>query len=256
MKETLYTIPLMDAFNEEEECAFCVIERKLEQDALDYILGSGAAYMQVDIREVTDKIGFCQKHFKDMFHYGNALGNAIMLSSYYHRVNTQLAKRMESSPLAKKTKLFKKKSDDEEEEAKLSISAWIKDREEECQICGHFKDTYVRYLDTFFYMLKEDENFYKRVMQSKGFFLHHYAQIADGIEKHLSGDFKAKTMKDINQLMKENMNRVEGDLNWFIEKFDYRNRDADWKNSRDALQRAMQKIGGGFPADTWYVSKK
>lgn len=254
MKETLYTIPLMDAFNEGEECAFCSIERKLEQDALDYILGSACAYMQVDIREVTDKIGFCRKHFKEMFQYGNALGNAIMLSSYYHKVNTQLAKRM-SSPLVKKTKLFKRKPEGEEQESELSISAWIRDREKECQICGRFKETYARYLDTFFYMLK-DEDFYKVVMNSKGFCLHHYADIMDGIEKRLSGRLREDAVKDINKLMKENMDRVEGDLTWFIDKFDYRNRDADWKNSKDALQRAMQKIGGGFPADSWYVSKK
>lgn len=254
MKETLYTIPLMDAFNEGEECAFCSIERKSEQDALDYILGSASAYMQVDIREVTDKIGFCREHFKKMFQYGNALGNAIMLSSYYNRVNTQLAKRM-SSPLAKKTRLFKRKDENEENESELSISSWIRDREAECQICGRFKETYARYLDTFFFMLK-DEDFYKVVMNSKGFCMHHYADIMDGIERKLSGRLREDAIKDINKLMKENMDRVEGDLTWFIEKFDYRNRDADWKNSRDALQRAMQKIGGGFPADSWYVSKK
>ena len=154
MKETLYTIPLMDAFNEGEECAFCSIERKSEQDALDYILGSAAAYMQVDIREVTDKIGFCRDHFKKMFQYGNSLGNAIMLSSYYHKVNTQLAKRM-NSPLAKKTRLFKRKAEDEEDNTEVGISSWIRDREEECQICGRFKETYARYLDTFFMMLKD-----------------------------------------------------------------------------------------------------
>lgn len=255
MKETLYTIPLMDAFNEGEECAFCSIERKSEQDALDYILGSAAAYMQVDIREVTDKIGFCRDHFKKMFQYGNALGNAIMLSSYYHKVNTQLTKRM-NSPLAKKTKLFKRKADNEDDaQSEVGISGWIRDREEECQICGRFKETYARYLDTFFFMLK-DEDFYKTVMSSKGFCLHHYADIMDGIDKKLSGRLKEDAIKDINKLMKENMDRVEEDLAWFIQKFDYRYRDADWKNSRDALQRAMQKIGGGFPADSWYVSKK
>lgn len=30
-------------------------------------------------------------------------------------------------------------------------------------------------------------------------------------------------------LMKENMNRIYEDVSWLIEKFDYRNKDADWK---------------------------
>ena len=71
MKEQLYTIPLNDAVNAKDECPFCFIERKIEQD-----LGSGSSYMEADIRELTDKAGFCRNHFKKMFDYGNTLGNA------------------------------------------------------------------------------------------------------------------------------------------------------------------------------------
>ena len=47
----------------------------------------------------------------------------------------------------------------------------------------------------------------------------------------------------------ENLNRVKDDLDWLIKKYDYRYAGADWKNSRDALRRAMQKYQGGHPAD-------
>ena len=40
-----------------------------------------------------------------------------------------------------------------------------------------------------------------------------------------------------------------------IEKFDYRYKDADWKNSKDAIQRGMQKLKGGYPADGPYKPK-
>ena len=58
MKEQLYTIPLNDAFSANDECPFCFIERKLEQDVLDFTLGSSSSYMESDIREQTDKAGF------------------------------------------------------------------------------------------------------------------------------------------------------------------------------------------------------
>ena len=29
----------------------------------------------------------------------------------------------------------------------------------------------------------------------------------------------------------------------------YRNKDKDWGNSKDSIQRCMQKLGGGYPAD-------
>jgi hypothetical protein len=56
-------------------------------------------------------------------------------------------------------------------------------------------------------------------------------------------------------LMRENMARVKDDLDWFIEKFDYRNASADWRNSRDAVSRSMQKLQGVYPADPPYKSE-
>lgn len=64
MKEQLYTIPLNDAVNAQDECPFCFIHRSIEQDLLDFVLGSGSSYMEADIREQTDKAGFCRYHFR------------------------------------------------------------------------------------------------------------------------------------------------------------------------------------------------
>ena len=40
MKEKLYTIPLNDAFHANDECPFCYIEKKIEEDMLDFVLDS------------------------------------------------------------------------------------------------------------------------------------------------------------------------------------------------------------------------
>jgi hypothetical protein len=56
-------------------------------------------------------------------------------------------------------------------------------------------------------------------------------------------------------LMEENLIRVKEDLDWLIAKYDYRNAGADWKNSQDALQRAMQKLEGVHPADPPYKNE-
>ena len=62
MKETIATIPLMNAFHADDECPFCYLEREAEQHAISFILGS--AYMEDDIRAKTDATGFCRHHFK------------------------------------------------------------------------------------------------------------------------------------------------------------------------------------------------
>jgi len=39
-------------------------------------------------------------------------------------------------------------------------------------------------------------------------------------------------------------------------KNDYRFVDEDWKNSKDAVQRGIQKVAGGYPADPIFMSKR
>ena len=56
--------------------------------------------------------------------------------------------------------------------------------------------------------------------------------------------------------VESNMQRISEDIPWLVEKFDYRNKDADWKSSRDAIQRGMQKLKGGYPADPAYKMSK
>ncbi len=43
------------------------------------------------------------------------------------------------------------------------------------------------------------------------------------------------------------MKRVTDDLEWFTDKFDYRNEDKPWKNSKDALPRSMNKTNSILP---------
>lgn len=255
MKEALYTIPLTDAFQSKDECPFCNIERKLEQDALDYILGSASAYMQSDVREKTNKLGFCRAHYKDMFQYGNTLGNAIMLSSYFKELNADFQKKLSGTKPGKPSIFKRKKTTETDTASNTSLSSWIRAREKDCFVCSKQKDTYQRYIDTFFMMIRSDSDFYQLMKEGKGFCLHHLATIIDEADKRLNGRQLEDFYKDVFSLMKESMNRIDEEIDWFIDKFDYRNREADWKNSKDAVQRAMQKLTGGYPADPPYKSK-
>ena len=55
--------------------------------------------------------------------------------------------------------------------------------------------------------------------------------------------------------METNMKRLEEDVSWFVDKYDYRNREADWKNSKDAIQRGIQKLTGGYPDDPVFTKR-
>ena len=56
--------------------------------------------------------------------------------------------------------------------------------------------------------------------------------------------------------MEEHLIRVKEDLDWFVGMFDYRQQGADWKNSKDAVPRTMQKLRGCYPADPPYKAEK
>ena len=94
MKEKLYTIELNDALKAGDECPFCYLERNLEQAAIEFVLGS--SYMESDIRDQTDRQGFCRKHTKMMYDYGNTLGNAWILKTRMKYLRGELKKQMDS----------------------------------------------------------------------------------------------------------------------------------------------------------------
>ena len=83
MRDTIETIPVNEAFSSGDECPFCCLERMAEQRTIRYVLGPGASYMEPDVRSVTDAKGFCPSHFKKMYDFGNSLGNALIMQTYY-----------------------------------------------------------------------------------------------------------------------------------------------------------------------------
>lgn len=254
MKEKLYTIPLNDAYNADDECPFCFVEREVERDLLDFTLGSGSSYMVTDVRDITDREGFCREHFKKMFDYGNTLGNAWILKTHYMNIRSQMNQAINDYKPGKTT--LKSKFQKSDGSMKNSVAAWVKEKNDSCYICRSFKETYARYLDTFFYLFKNDPAFKEKVKNSKGFCLTHFGDICEGAEHELNDKQKQELFDIIFPLMNENMARLQGDVNWMIEKFDHRNKDADWKTSKDAIQRGMQKLKGGHPADAPYQYKK
>lgn len=254
MKEKLYTIPLNDAVNADDECPFCYIERAVEQDIIDFVLGSGSSYMESDVRDATDQAGFCRAHFKKMFDYGNTLGNGWILKTHYMRMNQEMKEQFKRfTPSGRSSFLGRHKKGGERENA---IGMWVQEKENSCYICKRFADTYDRYLDTFFYMYYKDPDFKKRILGGKGFCLHHFGDLCEYGESKLNDKEKKEFYPEMFALMERNMERLQEDVSWLVEKFDYRNKDADWKNSRDAVQRGMQKLKGGYPADPVYVMNK
>lgn len=244
MKEKIYTIPVNDAFLSGDECPFCFLERQEENRALRYVAGPGASYMEPEVRAATDCTGFCRTHTKKLYDFGNTLGSALILQTYYAGILENLqaeAARFEAPP---PKKLFQKKQLPDKERYWQRLRSQV----DSCYICDKIDSNMERYYDTFFFLLKEEE-FRRRVENCKGFCLDHFTRLLQTAEEKLPNAHREWFYATVFSLMEENLCRVKEDLDWLIAKFDYRNAGADWKNSQDALQRAMQKLQGGYPAD-------
>lgn len=244
MKEKLYNIPINDAMENAGECPLCFIEKKVEDNALDYVLGSGSSYMEYDTREMTDKAGFCRAHLKKMYDYGNTLGNAWILSTHYDTIIKEMSAQFKNfKPGKGKSPLpFGKKKGSSDN----PIVNWINARNESCFICENVKESFNDYIRVFFSMYKKDPDFRAKIEASQGFCLSHFGILCEAADNSLDEKALADFYDNLMPLMLDNMKRVREDIGWLIEKYDYRNKDADWKNSKDANQRGMQKLKGGY----------
>ncbi len=246
MKEQLDTIPVNEAFETQDECPFCALERTVEQKAIRYALGPGASYMEPDVRAATDAMGYCRDHYKKMYDYGNSLGSALMMQTYMVGLQKELQMQITSFQMPEKKGLFSQKHSEE-----LPLLQWVRQRNSTCFLCHKVKYNMDRYYATFFHLIK-DEQFRAKVEATKGFCMHHFEALLESAQQKLPERQKEWFYTTVLQLMEENLARVRSDLDWFVEKFDYRNASAPWKNAKDAVSRCMQKLKGGYPADRPY----
>lgn len=259
MKEQIHTIPINDAMTNAGECPFCYIEKRAEERLLDFTLGAGASYMEADIRDKTDAAGFCRAHYKKLFAYGNALGNAWMLKTHYRKLINEMTaefKGFKPGKSEKKPKLFGGGKGTDVKEPSNPIAAWCKKWENSCFICDSLEKTFDAYVDTFFTMYKKDAAFKKQLQESKGFCVSHFGDLCEAADRRLKEAELKEFYNTMLPLQQANMERLYEDVAWFIEKYDYKNKDADWKDSKDAIQRGMQKLKGGYPAEPFYQMKK
>lgn len=124
---------------------------------------------------------------------------------------------------------------------KTPLGAWIAAKTTDCYVCDHFHQIYGRYLDTFFDLYKKNEEFRALFEKSRGFCLPHFGDLIEAAEDKLTDDEKKEFYPKAFSMMQDNLDRLQKEVSWFVEKNDYRNKDKDWGTSADSIQRGMQK---------------
>ncbi len=243
MKEKIYTIPVNDAFDNDSECPMCSLEKKLEQEMVEYYLGP--SLMEPDNRLETNENGFCRRHFEMLYtRQENTLGLALVIETHMELLLDKMRKMNPSAGTMKdyiKKKIGAKTAGNA---ARSRVSSFLSDINARCSICSRLNHTMNRYTEVIFYLWRTEEDFKKKLESCKGFCLRHLEHILDSAGTHLAPRQEEEFNNMLYALQLENMERVLEDVRWFTKKFDYRYKDAPWKNSRDAVPRSIEKITG------------
>ena len=228
MKEKIYTIPVTEAFSVECECPVCVLQKKLEDEYVIYFLGP--SLMEPDCRLVTNEKGFCRRHFELLYNkQENRLGLGLVIDTH---IQEQTGKLFGQSKPGKGTKLI----DD--------TLALLKKLESSCAICSKLEYTMDRYMDVVMYLWFREADFRQLFNSKKGFCLVHLRLLLESAKKYLKKADAAVFADNLLRMQLANLERIQQEVNWFTKKFDYRYNDSSWGNSKDALQRSMQKLVG------------
>jgi len=247
MKYHIDTIPVWDALRQEGECLLCNLESTAEKSYVESFLG--ASVMEPDIRLEVNEKGFCPHHFTMLYSSQNMLGLALMAHTYlqemekkFEQISKRLLNDISKSYSAPKPLLFSKGKAN----CIAEFTQTINQQNSDCVICDRMKNTLNRYAYTALHLWNTDAEFKAILMSSRGFCLPHLSNTIEIAKETLSHKKLEQWIKDIMPLTVNSLNLLEEELYWFTQKFDYRNQDKPWGNSKDALPRVLQKLTGRF----------
>ena len=254
MRYHIDTIPVWDAVRLDGECFLCALERKTELGEAERYLG--ASVMEPDVRIRVNSQGFCRKHHGMLFSMSNRLGHALMLESHMIEIREKLAQisgKLEKSAAQLKEAGIGDKLSGKTKAASAEIVKQAREIDEmagTCLMCETIEENMGRYLHTFFHLYRNDADFRTKFESSKGLCLPHLGKLLETAAEELGPKDLGRFTETVMRLEKENMDRIQEDISWFIKKFDYRYEKDSWKNSRDAVERTVNKVRG------WCVGKE
>lgn len=228
MEEKIYTIPVNGAFSDtENKCAFCKLREDLEKEEVDLILGP--SLMEPDVRAVTNKKGFCRKHYLQMLSGKNKLGLALMLESHLEQVKKNVD--LKNFVLSKDPASGAKKYTEE-----LLGS---------CYICSRTEDKFQKMVETAVYLWGKSPEFREKAKSREMYCMEHFLQFLNTASIRMSKKDYCEFLKIIFDVQKKYIDKLSENVSWFCKKFDYRYNDEPWKDSKDSPEKTIEFLCGG-----------
>lgn len=212
---------IKEKFKVDCECPLCEIQNVVEEQFLHEFLND--AVMEDNTRIEVGRKGFCQKHFDMLFSRQNKLSVALQIRTRVEILQNKFGKVSSASQAIKQAKEIEKASST-------------------CILCDLKEESMVKYYKTVAQMFARERNFFKTLLSSKGFCMHHYSQLLKYCKS--AGFFAKEYVKLLSEIQSRNIERVDSDLKKFCDKHDYRNANEPLGSAETALPRIRTKLYG------------
>lgn len=231
MAETIYTIPINEAFDLRDGCPICRLRAELETTSLEYVMG--AAMMEPDVRKETNRLGFCHAHLEKMIGMKNRLSLALLLESHLAQVQSLLDK-----PAPEGKKLFGAKKDP-------GAFSEIHRASQTCYVCHRVESFYEKYLSNIMHLWKSDEVFRRKFSEQPFFCLEHAGVLLNIAAAELDSKKLAVFNAALIGIMRSYAENLREDLSGFAKSFDHRNAGKPLTDSeRRSVERTAVFLSG------------
>ena len=217
--ETIYTIPIHEAYEAKCGCPLCKLEADLEKISLEYVLG--AAMMEPDVRIETNRYGFCAKHFRDMLGMQKRLPLALVLESHTRELLSAIT---QDSPSKKEFPILADK-----------ISTAVED----CYVCRQIKDRLSKYYSNVIHLWLVEPEFKTLTREQEYFCPHHLAGLLTFAKSELNKKYFSDFYKDHTQKTAELLKKVSENVSKFAKSFDHRFANEPLGEAKTAVEDAI-----------------
>ncbi len=237
MKETIYTIPINEAFDQDCSCPLCLIQERLEKEQIEYV--QGPAMMEPDFRIISNEKGFCKSHYNKIIDNCQALPASLILQTHLQLQNNKIFKKADVS--APKKSVFHKLS---KKESAQSIIDFINNLQDTCIICEKINSIMSRYLENLIYIWNKENDFKAKFSSKKGFCLPHFSMLLKFAIKELNEKNFEEFYNTILNMQIKAQNNMYDDVCAFVKLFDHNSDKNATPQVKNSIRRCIKNLSG------------
>lgn len=213
MREDICTIPVNEMFEPKDGCPICRMFNTIEERMLDYI--TGAAMMEPDVREETNKKGFCLEHYRKMFRDHGRLQLGLMLETHIAEFDTKNSKTLYNS---------------------------INQGLENCFVCEKIEWGFSRLISQIYRMYETEQEFRELFNSQPSFCIKHYKLLMDNANKKTMKKYHKEFAENLFKITSRNLAELNKDLKLFAKMYDYNSdkNSPEFSGCKDSIERSIK----------------